>query len=95
MSGIHDDLKDLPLRSYGNETERVKERRINKEETKHLNRMNWIFLHLFKKASYSLSLFLGTISREPLAEIQPDSAALLIRALRRRPHAHTHSQAHT
>lgn len=97
MSGIQDDLtstKDLPLRSQRNETERVKERRINKEETKHLNRMDWIFLHLFKKDPYTLSLFLGTISREPFAEIQPDSAVLLIRALRGRPHACTHTHAH-
>ncbi len=57
--------------------------------------MNWIFLHLFKEAPYSLSLFLGTSSREPLAEIQPDSAVLLIRALRRRPHTHTHTHTHT
>lgn len=97
MSGIQDDLtspKDLPLSSYGNKTERVKERRINKEETKHLNRMDWIFLHLFKKDPYSLSLFLGTISREPLAEIQPDSAEPLIRALRGRPHARIQTGAH-
>lgn len=93
-SGIQDDLtspKDLPLRSHRNETERVKERRINKEETKHLNRMDWIFLHLFKKDPYTLSLFLGTISGELLTEIQPDSAVLLIRALRGRPHARTHT----
>lgn len=93
MSGIQDHLtspKGLPLRSQRNETERVKEKRINKEETKHLNRMDWIFLHLFKKDPYTLSLFLGTISGELLTEIQPDSAVLLIRALRGRPHTHTH-----
>jgi len=33
--------------------------------------MDLIFLHLFKKDPYSLSLFLGTISREPFTEIQP------------------------